>query len=268
MLQLVCIDVDGTLIGESGEPTNGVLDAIMHARSLGQTLALSTARGAMGPTADYASLLNPHGWHIFHAGASLVHTGSGEIIGEALPKDIIRMGTELSGIHGWALEYYSPDDYRSLDDSLADRPLAAAHSEMLGCDFKIGGPSDLAEPIVRVQFVVNESQVSEILESMSGKGNVSVATSPVLEGAAFISVTKEGVNKGSAILRMCEMLSLDVAEVMMVGDGLNDLDALEVVGHSVAMGNAHSDLLDSCDYVVAPVGKDGLVEALELSWGI
>ena len=129
-----------------------------------------------------------------------------------------------------------------------------------------GGPSDLAEPIVRVQFVVDESQVSEILESMSGKGNVSVATSPVLQGAAFISVTKEGVNKGSAILRMCEMLSLDVAEVMMVGDGLNDLDALEVVGHSVAMGNAHQDILNSCDYVVAPVERDGLVEALELSW--
>ena len=40
---------------------------------------------------------------------------------------------------------------------------------------------------------------------------------------------------------MCEMLSLDVY-VMMVGDGLNDLDALEVVA-LVAMGNAHSDLL-------------------------
>ena len=39
MLQLVCIDVDGTLIGESGQPSNSVLDAIMHARSLGQTLA-------------------------------------------------------------------------------------------------------------------------------------------------------------------------------------------------------------------------------------
>ncbi len=266
MLRLVCIDVDGTLIGESGEPTSGILDAIMHARSLGQTLALATARGAMGPTADYASLLNPHGWHIFHAGASLVHTGSSAIIGEALPNDIIRIGTELSGIHGWALEYYSPNDYRTLDDSLADRSLAAAHSEMLGCDFKVGDPSDLAEPIVRLQFVVNESQVSEILELMAGKGNVSVATSPVLEGAAFISITKAGVNKGSAILRMCELLSLDAAEVMMVGDGLNDLDALEVVGHSVAMGNAHQDLINSCDYVVAPVEEDGLVEALELSW--
>ena len=266
MLRLVCIDVDGTLIGETGKPTSGVLDAIIHARSLGQTLALSTARGAMGPTADYASLLNPSGWHIFHAGASLVHTGSSEIIGEALPNDIIRIGTELSGIHGWALEYYSADDYRSVDDSLADQPLAAAHSKMLGCDFKVGDASDLVEPVVRLQFVVNESQVSEILELMAGKGNVSVATSPVLQGAAFISVTKEGVNKGSAILRMCEMLSLDVAEVMMVGDGLNDLDALEVVGHSVAMGNAHQDILNSCDYVVAPVERDGLVEALELSW--
>ena len=137
---------------------------------------------------------------------------------------------------------------------------------MLGCDFKVGDASDLVEPVVRLQFVVNESQVSEILEIMAGKGNVSVATSPVLQGAAFISVTKEGVNKGSAILRMCEMLSLDVAEVMMVGDGLNDLDALEVAGHSVAMGNAHQDVLNSCDYVVAPVEQDGLVEALELSW--
>jgi len=268
MLRLVCIDVDGTLIGESGEPTSGVLDAIKHARSLGQSLALSTARGAMGPTADYASLLNPDGWHIFHAGASLMHTGSTEILGEALPEDIIRIGTELSAIHGWALEYYSSDDYRSMGDSLAGHPLAVAHSEMLGCDFKVGGPSDLVEPVVRVQFVVDESQVTEILESMSGKGNVSVATSPVLEGAAFISITKEGVNKGSAILKVCEMLSLDVSEVMMVGDGLNDLDALKAVGHSVAMGNAHPDVLNSCDYVVRSVEQDGLVEALELSWAL
>ena len=266
MLRLVCIDVDGTLIGESGEPTSDVVDAIKHARSLGQSLALSTARGAMGPTIDYASLLNPDGWHIFHAGASLVHTGSSETLGEALPESVIRIGTELSDIHGWALEYYSPDDYRSMDDSLTGHPLAVAHSKMLGCDFKVGGPSDLAEPVVRVQFVVNESQVSKILESMSGEGNVSVATSPVMEGVAFISITKEGVNKGSAILRMCGMLSLDTSEVMMVGDGLNDLDAHKVVGHSVAMGNAHSDVLNYCDYVVRDVEEDGLVEALELSW--
>ena len=68
MLRLICIDVDGTLVGESGKPSLGVLNVIKRARSLGQSLALTTARGAMGPTLDYASLLNPDGWHIFHAG--------------------------------------------------------------------------------------------------------------------------------------------------------------------------------------------------------
>ena len=268
MLQLVCIDVDGTLIGESGEPTQGVLDAVQHARSLGQSLALSTARGTMGPTASYASLLDPNGWHIFHAGASLLHTGTGQVIPEALPQEIIRVGTELSGARGWAIEYYSPDDFRSMGDSSIGQPLAVAHSKMLGCDFQLGDPSDLAEPVVRIQFVVKESQVSSVIESMSGMGNLSVATSPVLEGAAFISVTKQGINKGSAILRLCEILSLDTSDVMMVGDGLNDLDAFEVVGHSVAMGNAHQDLINSSDYVVRSVQEDGLVEALKLSWSL
>ena len=40
MLRLVCLDVDGTLIGESGKPPSGVFDEIIHARSLGNTLAL------------------------------------------------------------------------------------------------------------------------------------------------------------------------------------------------------------------------------------
>ena len=103
MLRLICIDVDGTLVGESGKPSLGVLNVIKRARSLGQSLALTTARGAMGPTLDYASLLNPDGWHIFHAGASLVHMGSGEIMAEELSDDIIRVATETSKSHGWAL---------------------------------------------------------------------------------------------------------------------------------------------------------------------
>ncbi|GIR35785.1 MAG: hypothetical protein CM15mP49_11700 [Actinomycetota bacterium] len=51
------------------------------------------------------------------------------------------------------------------------------------------------------------------------------------------------------------MLSLDVAEVMMVGDGLNDLDALEVVGHSVAMGNAHRIFLIPAIMWLLPWGR-------------
>ncbi len=274
MLPFVCVDVDGTLIGSSGVPSDAVMETIGHALSKGQQLVLSTARGAMGPTLRYAEMLNPNGWHIFHSGGALFHTGSDEIVEHAIPQGIVDLALEVSQENNWALEFYSARDYRvgDLTGSAAtlhhtgEPALAVAHSKMLGVEHVSGAPSDLSGGIVRVQFVVEESSLSEVQEAMSGFGKLTAATSPALPGAAFISITAEGVDKGSAISYLASVMGIDLADVMMVGDGLNDLDALEVVGHPVAMGNAHADVISCSEYVVKHVDKNGLCEAIELSW--
>ena len=74
MLPLICIDVDGTLLGSSGVPTDGVWTAAEAAIARGQHLAICTARVAVGPTWDYSRRLDPAGWHIFHSGACLLYT--------------------------------------------------------------------------------------------------------------------------------------------------------------------------------------------------
>ncbi|MDP6298755.1 MAG: HAD hydrolase family protein [Acidimicrobiales bacterium] len=276
MLPLVCIDVDGTLIGSSGVPSERVLETINSALSRGQQLCLSTARGAMGPTFRYAEMLNPNGWHIFHSGGALLHTGSDEVVEHALPQGIVDLALEVSQENNWALEFYSARDYRSghlagsaaILDHTGEYELAVAHSEMLGVEHVPGTPSDLSGGIVRVQFVVGESSANKVQEAMSGFGKLTAATSPALPGAAFISVTDEGVDKGSAISYLALKLGFDLSDVMMVGDGLNDLDALNVVGHPVAMGNAHTEVLSVGKYIVSSVEEDGLCEAIELSWDL
>jgi hydroxymethylpyrimidine pyrophosphatase-like HAD family hydrolase len=55
---------------------------------------------------------------------------------------------------------------------------------------------------------------------------------------------------------------------MMVGDGLNDLGVMTVVGYAVAMGNAEPEILAATDHVVAGVDEGGLVEAIELALGL
>lgn len=65
MVNLVCIDVDGTLIGSSGEAPPAVWDAAARARALGIRLALCTGRPAFGVTRGYAERLNGTGWHVF-----------------------------------------------------------------------------------------------------------------------------------------------------------------------------------------------------------
>jgi len=262
VLPLICIDVDGTLVGSTHVPTEAVWQATAEATARGQHLALSTARGAFGPTLDYAKRLDPDGWHIFHNGGALIHTGSGEIRGTAIAGDVVGASEEIAARNGWVIEYYSADDYTV--DSTTD--LAVEHAALVGVPHVTRTRDTLATEIVRVQFVVPLEVVSWVYTEMQGlDATVVAATSPVMPGVAFVSCTKPGVSKGAAISRIAAEMSIDVADVMMVGDGDNDAEAIASVGHGVAMANAVPAAKEASRYEVGHVDDDGLVEALILS---
>ena len=75
-IRLVCLDVDGTLVGSAGQPTAGVWAAAARAREAGIHLAMCTARIAIGGAWSWAVHLDPDGWHLFQTGASIVHTAT------------------------------------------------------------------------------------------------------------------------------------------------------------------------------------------------
>ena len=261
---MVCIDVDGTLVGSSGSPSGEVLATIAESISKDQKLVLSTARGAMGPTYEYAKILNPSGWHIFHAGAALVNAEDGETREHPIPDYILETCIEIATERDWALELYWRSNYRAFRNSYFTRH----HAEMLGIDLQIGGPTDVEGDIVRLQFVVPETSLADVKEALDGTGTLRSATSPAMPGVCFVSITQLGVTKGKAITEISSMLNIDLSDVMMVGDGHNDLDALRVVGHGVAMGNAEPEVVEEARYVVGKVDDNGLSEALEMSWDL
>ena len=78
MAGLVCIDVDGTLVGSSGTVHPDVWAAAARARDEGIHLAICSGRPAFGTTADYAAHLDPTGWHVFQNGASVVNLATSE----------------------------------------------------------------------------------------------------------------------------------------------------------------------------------------------
>lgn len=262
MLPLICIDVDGTLVGSTHVPTEAVWQAAAEATARGQHLALSTARGAFGPTLDYARRLDADGWHIFHNGGALVHTGSGEIRGVRVADSVVEVADEIATRRDWVVEYYSADDY-TVD---SDTDLAVDHSALVGVPHRRRTRDALVGEIVRVQFVVPLDEVPAVYAEMEGLQAIAVAaTSPVMPGAAFVSCTEPSVSKGAAIVRIAEEMAIGVADVMMVGDGDNDVQALTTVGHGVAMANAVPAAKAAASYEVGHVDQDGLVEALALS---
>ena len=61
MIKLICLDVDGTMVGRSGAPQQPLWDAAAAATKPCQHLAMGTARVAIGESYECARLLDPDG---------------------------------------------------------------------------------------------------------------------------------------------------------------------------------------------------------------
>ncbi|MGI8755924.1 MAG: HAD hydrolase family protein [Acidimicrobiales bacterium] len=261
MVPLICLDVDGTLVGSAGEPSEAVWSSAKRARGRGQHLTLCTARLAAGPTRSWAKRLDPGGWHVFHTGAARWNPSSGEVRVEPLDEDAVAACAEVAAERHWVFETYTWDDY------VVDRaaPLAVAHAGLLGLSVAARPRSTLDGDVVRVQFVVDATDTAAALAAAPAGTAASAATSPVMPGVAFVSVTAVGVSKTAGIEAVAADLGVTLRDVMMVGDGHNDLEAVRAVGWGTAMGNAEPEVIAAARLVVADVDADGAAEAIDRS---
>ena len=218
-------------------------------------------RIAIGGAWAWATRLDPNGWHMFQTGASIVHTATRDRRSTPLPTGALPSIAAVAAARGWILEVYSDFDY-IVDD---DRAAAIDHAALLGVDFVRRNVSDLNGTPVRAQFIVRDADVDDAIAAVPTGCTASAATSPLMAGWNFVSVTDDAVSKASGIGALATILGLRIDQVMMVGDGQNDVSALAVAGVAVAMGNAHPDAIAVSQIVVADVEHDGVAEALDIA---
>lgn len=72
-----------------------------------------------------------------------------------------------------------------------------------------------------------------------------------------------GNNKGVAIKKVCDYLSLPYENTVAVGDSQNDLGMLSSAGISAAMGNAPDVVKEKCRIVCDTVENDGAAKLIE-----
>lgn len=260
-VDLVCIDVDGTLVGSSGDVLPPVWQAAARAREAGLHLALCSGRPAFGMTRGLAQRLDPSGWHIFQNGASVKNLGSGESRSRALPAPAIAMLVERARATGRVLELYTDDDYAV--ESCDDR--ARLHADLLAVPFRTRSYESIEGSVVRAVWVVSPEDARTALAEPHPGLTLSPSVSPVMPGTVFINMTAEGVDKTSAVRAVAEAYGVHLARVMMVGDAENDVGPMRVVGHPIAMGNADPGVRAAARFTVGHVDNAGLVEALALA---
>ncbi|MET0533633.1 MAG: Cof-type HAD-IIB family hydrolase [Steroidobacter sp.] len=261
MIGLIGIDVDGTLVGSSGVVPEFVWEAAARARAAGVRLALCSGRPAFGIAREYARRLDHDGWHMFQNGASVVHLATNESRSTPLPTERVQELIAQARATQQVLELYSDGAYVVESDSA----WASEHAELLGLPFKAQRFETLPPPVVRAQWLMSPADAERVTASPDLE--MAVSTSPLMPGVRFIGLTRHGVSKGNAIREVAAAYGIDLRDVMYVGDSGNDLSALRVVGHPIAMGNGDPAVIAAASRTVGDVEEGGLAEALRLAVG-
>jgi hypothetical protein len=261
LIRLVGIDVDGTLVGSGGRVHPDVWVAAAAARAAGIRLMLCSGRPAFGLALEYATRLDRDGWHIFQNGASVLGLAEHQSRSISLPAAVVQEFIADSLRTGWLLELYSDEAYASDSDS----PWAHDHAKLLGVPFERRSFESLSGPIVRVQWLLPHAAAQRWAAEPRAGLEVALSSSPLMPDTTFVGVTRAGVSKGTALTAAAAEYGFDLADVMYVGDAENDLPALRIVGHPVAMGNAAAPVLEVARLRVGHVDDGGLAQALRLA---
>jgi Cof subfamily protein (haloacid dehalogenase superfamily) len=264
MIRLICIDVDGTLVGTSGTVLPEVWDAAARARERGLRLAICSGRPAFGFTRSLAERLDPTGWHVFQNGASIVKLPSGEARSRAMPPDalawLIAHGREKHRI----LELYTDHEYGvELDNERSRR-----HAQLLGVPFSRRDLTTMHGPIVRAQWIVPIEHVDDTVAESHPAILYSPSTAPLMPDSGFINITPAGIDKASAVKQVAHEYGLTLDQVMMVGDGANDVTTMRTVGVAVAMANAEPEARAVAHHEVGHVDQGGLLDAFTLAMSL
>lgn len=70
-------------------------------------------------------------------------------------------------------------------------------------------------------------------------------------------------SKAAGVANVVDQLGLKPENVMVFGDGLNDLELFDYAGISVAMGISHDKIKEKADYITKTLEEDDIFDALE-----
>jgi len=82
-------------------------------------------------------------------------------------------------------------------------------------------------------------------------------------GFNFVEIVPRGVNKGTALKLVSDMLKIEQKDIIAFGDNENDIEMLQFAGTGVAMSNAPDHVKAKADIITDTNDNDGVYKILE-----
>ena len=258
-IKLLATDLDGTLL-QSGQPVSaGNIEAAQAAAKAGTIVTIATGRmyRAAMPVAEALGLDVP----IITYNGALIKSTSGKVYYENyLDEDICRRITDFAAERNWYLQTYSGDAlYYSDYGEFSQR--YEKSQKVIGENIGYAGMREKVSQMYKMLIITPDPAVTQdwMAELRAEFGDSMTLTQSAKD---FIEIISPGVSKASALVRLAEMMDIDISETMAIGDAANDLPMLKAAGFSVAMGNGTDEVKAVTDVVTGNCADDGWAQAV------
>ena len=258
-IDLVAIDLDGTLLTPEGVLTERNASAMRRARAVGTHIILATGKSRASARRIIAQL-ELHVPGVFTQGTT-IYDARGKVWHETtLARETAEDLLRFTGERGLPTLAYAGERLLMPADSKYRRQMHEQYHEPLP-DIAPKLAAELDRVTINKLVVIDPVDVGlvrQALESLcAGAAHVTQAVSH------FIEVLPPGASKGAGLRWLLEQMDVRPARVMAIGDGENDIEMLQMVGLGVAMGNAHPRLKAVARQVTGSNAGSGVAQAIE-----
>lgn len=260
--KLICIDIDGTLLNDNKEISKENIEAIKKAAGKGIKIALITGR-MPAATESIAKKLQVPCILACNAGTCIVEDKRCESVAYLSVKAMKEVYQVVRKFEVPLWIFRERQWFVTKMDSYIQEEMDKVHCipELVDVDVLAGrwekehtGPNKVlvgAKPEM-IQAVYEELKKEKIQE-------VDMACSAEI----FLEIFPKGINKGKALLLICDKMEINQKEVIAFGDQELDIPMVEAAGVGVAMGNAIEELKQKADFVTKTNNEAGIAYALD-----
>ncbi len=254
MYKLLALNIDGTILKNNGRLPRETKEAVDYVKRKGVYVTLMTSRNLLSAR-KVAKALRLDGMLIAFQGAMIARTLDDKLFDAVIPEErtfnIVQILENFNCNIRLMHERYSLGNRKKVKKNLVVQTVLSSSDpffyptqfvDSLG-DVLIDEP--IAVPKIDVYFATDEQR--DAAAALLTKSIPSIDM--IMQPNGKMEIVPQGVSKLAGLRRLAQHIGVSLKETVVIGDGLDDLPAIEAAGLGVAMGNAPLEVKRAADWV-------------------
>lgn len=243
---LIVTDLDGTLLRNDKSISKENLSAIEYFKSNGGFFTFITGRPPMSSVDVYETIKPNAPFGCMNGGGIYDHLKQEYMWIETLPKTVLELVACVDkSISSVGIQVCTPEKvYFCKDNPAMIRHRIVTKLPNYACSYY-----DIKEPITKIVFTEDYEDTLFALRDMLNSHELAENFSFIRSDKNFYEILPKGINKGTVVNKLSQILGVDLKRTIAVGDNDNDESMIRAAALGIAVSNASVAAKTAADYI-------------------